>query len=214
MAVAGPGRNDNGDPNRVTSVLAQPFSLVETPRTAERGVTEDAALVRRARAGDEGAFGQLVRRYENRVLALSRRATRTRQDAEDVAQETFLRVWRALERFDTARPFAPWLLTIAVRTARSHAAREHRKRMIGLKLAEPAPPPIEPATADGTIWEEVDRLLPLTTRLALWLKHGEKLASPAIAAAIGKSETATRAIISRAHRTLRESLDKEALDGT
>ena len=68
----------------------------------------------RAQRGDSEAFGQLVERYAGRVCALLYRLVRCPEEAEDLAQETFVRAFRSLARFDPSRPFQNWLYTIAV----------------------------------------------------------------------------------------------------
>ncbi len=74
----------------------------------------DARLVESARRGDQNAFGELVRRYEHRLQRVILRFVRDSELAEDLAQETFLRVFERLEQFDTARRFGPWLFRIGV----------------------------------------------------------------------------------------------------
>ena len=66
----------------------------------------------RAQQGDGMAFGELVRRHQTAVFNVAYRLLGRRRDAEDAAQEAFLRAYRALDRFDTSRPFAPWIKRI------------------------------------------------------------------------------------------------------
>ncbi|MCA9932242.1 MAG: sigma-70 family RNA polymerase sigma factor, partial [Anaerolineales bacterium] len=77
-------------------------------------VTTDQELIIRARAGDTAAFGTLVQRYQTAVFNTAYRLLGRRRDAEDAAQEAFLRAYRALTTFDAKRPFAPWIKRIAV----------------------------------------------------------------------------------------------------
>lgn len=79
----------------------------------------DAELVQRARNADEAAFAELVRRYERRVLALVYRLLGDRAESADVTQETFMRAYESLGRFDERRPLMPWLATIARNLARN-----------------------------------------------------------------------------------------------
>ena len=83
----------------------------------------DAALVRRCLIGDPTAPRELVEQLQTDVLALCVRLLGHRQDAEDVAQEVFLRVFRSLRRWDSARPLRPWVLGIAVNRCRTWAGR-------------------------------------------------------------------------------------------
>jgi RNA polymerase sigma-70 factor (ECF subfamily) len=74
----------------------------------------DRELVDRAKAGDSAAFGSLVRRYQRRIFRLAFHLVRTGAEAEDVTQETFVRAYQALDRFDgRSEPFT-WLYRIAV----------------------------------------------------------------------------------------------------
>ena len=70
-------------------------------------------VLRRARRGDERAFAEVVDAYGRLVLNLAFRMSRDRQEAEDLAQEVFLRVYRAFSRYDPDRPFTPWLRRVA-----------------------------------------------------------------------------------------------------
>lgn len=88
---------------------------------------DDAELVRRARAGDGGAFGMLVERYEARILRLVRGMVRE-SDAEDVAQDAFLKAWRKLPEFDARSRFYTWVYRIAANTALDWRKRERYRR--------------------------------------------------------------------------------------
>jgi RNA polymerase sigma-70 factor (ECF subfamily) len=86
----------------------------------------DAALVEAARAGSTDAFGLLVDRYRAPVVRLAYRLTRDRDDANDVAQDAFLRAFRRIGEFRPDRPFAHWLFVIA-RNASFDALRRRRR---------------------------------------------------------------------------------------
>lgn len=73
----------------------------------------DERLAERAREGSGEAFGELVRRYERPLCSLIGRMVRDRQQAEDLAQEAFVRAWRKLHTYDPARPFRSWMFKIA-----------------------------------------------------------------------------------------------------
>lgn len=73
----------------------------------------DSALMSRVAVGEEGAVGVLVRRYERPLLALLVRLTQGREEAEDLFQETWLRVIRSGRSYDPSRPFRAWLFSIA-----------------------------------------------------------------------------------------------------
>jgi len=88
---------------------------------------DDATLVRAAQAGDQRAFRQIVERYQRRVYRVARGLTRSHEDADDLAQEAFLRAWRALDRFRVGEPLYPWLARIVTNLAYS-LFRQRRRR--------------------------------------------------------------------------------------
>lgn len=88
---------------------------------------EDAGLVRRCLRGDPQAVGLLIGRFQGDVFGLCVRLLRHRQDAEDVTQEVFLRVFRSLEGWDSSRPLRPWILGITVNRCRTWLGQRSRR---------------------------------------------------------------------------------------
>jgi sigma-70-like protein len=110
-------RQGNFDRSRGSN-MSQAEAPASAPDTAAASATEaaedrDRALVDRARAGDTGAFEMLVRRYQGWVFTLAVRMLGDRAEAEDMAQEIFLKAYRGLKRFKGASRFSTWLYTIA-----------------------------------------------------------------------------------------------------
>jgi len=95
--------------------------------TSPIGHPEDAVLVRKAQQGDMDAFESLVRRYQHRVYALCRRLTGAHQSADDLAQETFVKAYFALARFDAQWPLYPWLRRIAVNSGLNYLKSRRRE---------------------------------------------------------------------------------------
>jgi RNA polymerase sigma-70 factor (ECF subfamily) len=89
-------------------------SVAAAPWRRDMAKLTDRELVDRARQGDVEAFGQLVRRHQPRILRLALHMLRSRSEAEDVAQETFIRAYQALARFDGRSEPYTWLYRIAV----------------------------------------------------------------------------------------------------
>ena len=89
-------------------------------------MTADAALVRRCLTGNPAACRELVERFQADVFAVCKRLLAHTHDAEDVTQEVFLRVFRSLARWDSARPLRPWVLGIAVNRCRTWVGRRGR----------------------------------------------------------------------------------------
>lgn len=90
---------------------------------------DESTLVQRAAGGDAAAWDPLVREYQQAVFRLAYLFLGDADDAEDIAQETFLRAWNHLKRFDSTRPLRPWLLSIAANLSRN------RRRSAGRYLA-------------------------------------------------------------------------------
>ncbi len=89
---------------------------------------EDAVLVRKAQQGDMDAFESLVRKYQQRVYAICRRLTGAHQSADDLAQETFIKAYFALARFDAQWPLYPWLRKIALNSGLNYLKTRSRER--------------------------------------------------------------------------------------
>ena len=98
----------------------------EAGRTSVAG-TDDATLVAASQRGDQAAFGELVRRYQRAVHRLAWSLTRNASDADDLAQETFVRAWGAIGRFETGHPLYPWLARIVTNLAFSLFRTRRRK---------------------------------------------------------------------------------------
>jgi RNA polymerase sigma-70 factor (ECF subfamily) len=111
---------------------------VESLTGAEQVSVETEALIRRYQMGDELAIGALIRRYQNYVYRLCYLVMRTEQDAEDMTQETFVRAFQALPRFEIREgiSFEAWLYRIAVNRCRSRLRRKWYQ-----VLPWPSPPP-------------------------------------------------------------------------
>jgi RNA polymerase sigma-70 factor (ECF subfamily) len=90
-------------------------SEVDEARAAERRAEEQLVLA--AQAGDEGAFGELVRKHQRRAYAVARSIVLSHDDAEDAVQDAFLHAFRALDRFRPHQPFGAWLHRIVSNAA-------------------------------------------------------------------------------------------------
>jgi RNA polymerase sigma-70 factor (ECF subfamily) len=90
----------------------------------------DESLASRAKAGDRRAFEVLVRRHKDKLHGFIRRYMGSADDAYDVLQNTFVGAWLGLRRYDPARPFLPWLRTIALNKARDFGRRQTVRRLV------------------------------------------------------------------------------------
>jgi RNA polymerase sigma-70 factor (ECF subfamily) len=97
----------------------------QAERTSSAGPDDDA-LVAASQRGDQAAFGEIVRRYQRAVHRLAWSLTRNATDADDLAQETFVRAWGAIGRFERGQPLYPWLARIV--TNQAFSLFRHRRR--------------------------------------------------------------------------------------
>jgi RNA polymerase sigma-70 factor (ECF subfamily) len=144
-------------------------------------------LARRARRGDSAAFDQLVLRFQRPVYRLCRRMLRS-PNAEDLAQETFVRAFVHFDRFDAERPLLPWLLAIARRLCLDLLRRE--RVMVEVDTMPVAIDPAPSPERQAALSEQVSRLeralaeLDEGPREAIVLFHVEELSYRDIAAAL------------------------------
>ncbi len=170
--------------------------------------TEDRELVRLALSGKD-AFRRLVEKYQGLVHGTVYRMVRNRSDAEDLTQETFLRAYRALARYDPEVPFARWLVTIAVRLGVDALRRAKRRPAAPLdEVREPAArghPPDETVALRDLVEAALARLRP-RPRAAYVLHYAEGYGLAEVAAMLGTREGTVKSELFRARATLREYL--------
>jgi RNA polymerase sigma-70 factor, ECF subfamily len=118
----------------------------EPERNPTTGGGDDAALVLAAQGGDAAAFGEIVRRYQRAVYRVAYGLTRNPSDADDLAQETFVRAYQAIGRFRVGEPLYPWLSRIAVNLGYSLFRRRRRRPET----------PLEPLLEAGRQWASPD----------------------------------------------------------
>jgi RNA polymerase sigma-70 factor (ECF subfamily) len=111
-------------------VLAKERSAGQpTPRESLKQL-DDSGVVAAHLAGDRLAFGELVERYQNRLLNFIYRTTGDRERAEDLVQETFIRVYRHLHRFDQTKKFSTWVYTISSNLAKNELRNRSRNPLV------------------------------------------------------------------------------------
>jgi RNA polymerase sigma-70 factor (ECF subfamily) len=171
---------------------------------------EDAALVARARRGDEHAFGVLVRRHERRVFRLAGRFFRHRQEVEEVAQETFLRAWTKLDTFRADAPFEHWLTRLALRCAYDQLRR--RRPDQNPKVEPPAEDLRAPAPDPDAVLlaERLLATLSAADRMVLVLLEAEGWSVAEIADRIGWSKVNVKVRAHRARHRLRRLLEESS----
>ncbi len=179
----------------------------------------DRGLVDAAAAGDRDAFDELVRRHQAQVLNLVRALTAGDADADDLAQEAFVRAWRGLRRFRGESTFRTWLYGLTVNVVRTHFAKRTRFRRLfwtGGTREEGAPDPADRAAAGSGIEEAVvmrnaiDRALaalPEELREAVTLRDVQGLEYREIADTLGVPIGTVESRIFRARQKLRPLLE-------
>jgi RNA polymerase sigma-70 factor (ECF subfamily) len=183
---------------------------------------QDGDAVALARSGDSDAFRVLVERHSRNVFRLAFRMTGNEQDAEDVVQETFLRAYRQLAKYESRSSFATWLFRIAsnysldlIRSRKRH--QEHREVSVkedselDIMQSIPATSPTPDRLAfsgqvQTRITAALDELSP-QERTAFILRHFEGLSIEQIGASLGTGTNATKHSIFRAVQKLRRSLE-------
>jgi len=177
-------------------------------------VDDDVRLMLAFRSGDDRAFDALFERWAGRVLRFLERMVSESSVAEDLVQETFLRVWRARERYEPEARFSTWLFTIAGNAARNELRRPFRRAAhesvddneagAALDLAAEDPPSDElvDARRAGQGIEAALAGLPERQRQALWLRAVEGLSYAEVADALATSEKSVKALIHRARVAL------------
>ena len=185
-----------------------------------RPLTENE-LVERARGGDTAAYATLVRGHEEIAFRTAHLICGNAADAEDAAQEGFIKAYRALGRFRAGEPLRPWLLTIVANEARNRRRSAGRRAALALRAAgeqrpsgEAAPAP-EAALLAG---ERRDALLSALSRLrpddqlVIGCRYLLELSEAETAAALGVRPGTVKSRLSRALERLRAELGEDARD--
>jgi RNA polymerase sigma-70 factor (ECF subfamily) len=182
---------------------------------------QDRDLILRAREGDREAYGQLVKQYQRRVYITALQLTRNHADADDLTQETFVKAFHGLDRFDFRSDFFTWLYRITVNTTLNLLARAHRSRSVSLdddalvphavdKLLAGSEDPrrrLEARNLYRKVAEAIDTLKP-DLRVALLLHAVSGLSHKEIADTMDCAEGTVAWRISEARRLLRTKLGR------
>ena len=181
---------------------------------------EDIRLMALVGAGDGGAFEQLVERHQRLVIGTVGRMLGSGSDAEDIAQQVFVRVWKNAKRYEPRAKFTTWLLKITRNLVFNELRRRSRHPQVPLQSEsdeEERPLKDEQAIApDASLLEHelqqaVDAAianLPETQRMAVVLRRYEELSYEEIAAAMDQSVSAVKSLLFRARTELRANLQR------
>ena len=168
------------------------------PPTAADSAEE---LAVRARDGSRVSFDELVVRYRPQVVAFLARRLASAADAEDVAQETFVRAYDHLAGYDPARPFSTWLFAIGKNVAANHAIARSRREAHhrNSHLGDGA---VTGAAETSDVWGRAAAILTPDAYRVLWLRYAQSLTVREIATELGRTSVAVKVMLFRARRRL------------
>ena len=181
--------------------------------------TEDAVLVERSRNGDQDAYAELVTRYQAIAARTAYVITGTAADAEDVAQDAFVKAYYALDRFRTGAPFRPWLLRIVANEAINRRKAAGRRPTVGLSVVE------DRASGDTALSPEASALaherrevvlvalrrMREEDRLVIAYRYFFDLSEVEMADALGVARGTVKSRLSRAIARLRAAMEGDEL---
>lgn len=182
-------------------------------------VTSDAQIVQNVLGGRTEAFAELVERYHRKVFAIALRMVANRSDAEDVAQEVFVKLYENLHRYDASQPLQNWLLRIASNHTLNWLEKHRKGKEIqevtgpgemrpSLRLADPSPAPdarVEQRELNEALSAALGKL-PDNFRLVIVLKYIEEYTAEEIAEILGAPRNTVKTWILRAREALRTEL--------
>jgi RNA polymerase sigma-70 factor (ECF subfamily) len=183
-------------------------------------VDHELELVASVLAGNQEAFGELVELYQRPVYNLTYRMLGESGEAEDAAQEAFLRAYQHLDRYDSTRPFKTWLLSIASNYC---IDRLRKRRLTWLSIEEPLPPhpsltssegEPEDAALSGERHAAIQALLTELApeyRAAVVLRYWYDMSYTEIAEMLDTTESAIKSRLFRARQSLAEKMESEGI---
>ena len=175
---------------------------------------EDPELVELSRHGDQNAYAQLVTRYQALAARTAYVITGSEEDAEDAAQEGFVKAYYALGRFRAGAPFRPWLLRIVANEAINRRKARGRRPTVGLSLAMDRPSPDTALSPEGAALasERRERVLGALRemreddRLVIAYRYFFDLSEAEMADALGCARGTVKSRLSRALKKLQKEL--------
>ena len=188
--------------------IGNPVAWMSGDAVPGRGSESDHDLIAAAQSGDTAAFGRLVEIHQQRVFRTARAILGNDADAQDAAQEAFLRAFRHLESFDPKRDLAAWLYRITVNVCRDVVRRRPGQgtgKIDTDALATRDPGPFEAAALQEQrdLTRRAIARLPYKERAAITLRDLEGLTTAEVAAALGTTQATVRSQVSAARAKLR-----------
>ncbi len=184
--------------------------------TAPQPEEEDAHLMTALAGGNDPALNALMRRWSARLIAYLQRCCGNSATASDLAQETFVRVYKKRHSYDPARPFSTWIYTIATNLVRNQVRwqKRHPVTLLDHETLSQTSPPDDAPGPDDTLQDQeraaavrqAIQALPQELREPLLLSTYEHLTHTQVASILGLTEKAVEMRLYRARQSLRESL--------
>lgn len=178
-------------------------------QTASIKHLSDEEIASQTASGSHDSFEELVFRYSARLYHFLRHKTQIDQDIEDLVQETFLKAFRNIDRFNPKQRFSTWLYTIAVRQSISRYRSKRPSRQFVTKN-----PVLDPQEAfirkeqSQNLWHQA-KTLPAKEYEALWLRYAEDMSVKDIAKVLKKKPITTRVLLHRARLNLAKRMHPE-----
>ncbi len=198
-----------------SAAIALPTGLAASAASGSGSELEAQAerdAIAASKRGEREAFDLLVARYQRPIYRLCYRYVNNHEDANDLAQESFLKAWRGISRFRGDSAFSTWLYRIAVNTCLNfRAARRPEPRELDEGLVDPRPialSQVEREDAAGRVRAAVSRL-PEKQRATLILKLFHELTHEEVAAILGSSVGTVKANLFHALANLRRAVERE-----
>ena len=176
----------------------------------------NAELVKKSQLGDKNAFEELVRRHQELVFSLAYKLTGNRELANDVAQEAFIRAWKAIQKFRGDSTFSTWIYRITVNTA--WTLRKKAKKHYSLNIDDTQEPVVIDEKKDpeflainsdlSAVLKKALDQIPVEQRIIVELKNIEGRSHKEIAEYLDISVTAAKVRLHRAHQKLRLILEE------
>jgi len=203
-----------------------PMPAIESPALEEiqpEEIHPDVALVARAKQGDTAAFEQLVRQYERQIFRVAQHITQNREDAEDIAQDAFLKAYEKLDQFQGNSKFSTWLVRIAVNESLMRLRKRKTSKTVSMDqdvetdegsiprdFAEWRPNPEQNYNQAelAEILRKTIAGLPPGFRTVFTLRDIENMSTEETADALGLSVPAVKSRLLRARLQLRERLSR------
>ena len=205
--------------NTATQSITHPMPDIDTPDSHSDDAI-DVALMLRVKTGDHAAFQELVERHQNMIIGTVAKMLGNASDAQDIAQQVFIRLWKSAPRYQRKAKFTTFLFTITRNLVfneskkrsrrKTHSLEEREEEHFSQIAADPSRTP-DAETLQTELQAAVDaaiNALPEKQRMAVILRRYENMPYEQIADVLETSVSAVKSHLFRARTELRESLGK------